>query len=191
MESAIEWIESLYRAIMAYMQTERQDNEMPQDQSKEPAAPIVAPISTSSDPDNPVQQVSRIDLWLKAAIRMEGANPANHNPINIRFVPGTWEARLAVGQHNGFCVFKDDAAGHEIARNFFVYACTGKSSRYPVWLTVYEFYAGIKGDGVRGIKGQDYGGFAPASDSNDPRHYAEDMAAAMAVPPTIQIGKIV
>lgn len=133
---------------------------------------------------------TKIDLWLAAAIKMEGANPAHNNPINIKYVVGTWEQKLAVGESDGFCVFKDEPTGLAIAKEFFTNCVTGKSSRYPVWLTLYEFYAGVVGDGVRGVKGEEYGGFAPESDDNLPNHYAEVMAEAIGVDPTVEISTL-
>lgn len=114
---------------------------------------------------------SKLDLWCKAAIQMEGANPTNNNPGNIRYVAGTWMQKLATGEHNGFCVFPTYAVGYQVLRDFFTNAATGKSKIYHSTDTLYDFYSK----------------YAPASDSNDPRHYASYVSSIIGVQPTTMI----
>lgn len=130
-------------------------------------------------------QKSKIDLWCAAAERMEGANPAYNNPGNIRNGAYTKSMGSTGVSRNGFAIFPTYALGYMALRNLFVRACTGLSERYPKDLTLYEFYEG------KTVNGVDYGGYAPASDNNQPRHYAEVMAKAMGVDPSIQIKNLV
>lgn len=86
----------------------------------------------------------------------------NHNPGNLRGGP-----RQIGTDKSGYGIYADDQAGWQdlvaqvernIARN----------------LNLYEFFGGKSGV---------YPGYAPAADNNNPRHYAEYVAARVGVAP--------
>jgi len=128
-----------------------------------PEAPVVSTLPT------------KLELWCKAAIMMEGANPANHNPGNIRFAPNTWMEKIAIGQNHGFCIFPTYAVGYNVLRQIFINAATGKSKIYHPNDTLYQFYAK----------------YAPNSDGNDSKHYAEVVASVIGVSPNTMIKTLV
>ena len=114
---------------------------------------------------------SKLDLWIEAAIQMEGANPALNNPGNLRFVG----QKDATGQDaRGFCIFPDYATGYTNLRNLFIRAASGASTVYHPFNTLYEFYAL----------------YAPSADGNAPKHYAEVVAAHLGVDPTVAINTL-
>lgn len=133
---------------------------------------IVIPVSETVPPASPV---TKLDLWCEAAIKMEGADASLSNPGNVRYVSGTWMAKIAIGQKDGFCVFKDYQTGYGVLKELFANAATGKSEIYRPSDTLYQFYAK----------------YAPASDNNDPNHYAEFVASAIGVAPTVAISTLV
>jgi len=119
--------------------------------------------------------ISKIDLWIKAITKMEGAKPENHNPGNIRYIGQT----TATGKTaNGFCIFPDDATGYMELRKLLVRAATGQSSNYKADMTLSEFYAGIK---LPNRYNKEIFGYAPESDGNQPNHYASYVAGVVGV----------
>lgn len=126
-------------------------------------APIVAPAT------------AKIDLWCQGAIHMENADPTLNNPGNIRYVNGTWMAKLAIGSKYGFCVFKDYQTGYNTLKELFINAATGKSTIYHPTDTLYQFYSK----------------YAPSADHNNPNHYAEYVASVIGVLPTVQIKTLI
>lgn len=105
---------------------------------------------------------SKIDLWCEAATKMEGAKAENHNPGNLRFVG----QKEAIGQdYRGFCIFPNDAVGYKMLRDTFVRACSGNSKVYTPEMNLYTFYKI----------------YAPSTDGNSPRHYANFVADYMGV----------
>lgn len=131
---------------------------------------IIIPV-----PVDVVPPLSKLDLWCKGGIQMEGADPVLNNPGNIRFVIGTWMVKLATGEKNGFCIFPDYQTGYNVLKEFFTNACTGKSTIYHPTDTLYQFYAK----------------YAPSSDGNNPNHYAEFVAGIIGVPPTTEIKNLI
>jgi len=118
---------------------------------------------------------AKLDLWIEAITKMEGAKPENHNPGNIRYVG---QAK-AIGQTSkGFCIFPDDATGYMELRNMLIRAATGQSSNYKADMTIREFYAGIKNPNRYG---KEIFGYAPESDGNQPNHYADFVAKIVGV----------
>lgn len=136
--------------------------------------PLPNPLPVEPSPAV-IPPTTKIDLWCKAATKMEGANPKYCNPGNIRWIAGTWEAKLAIDQHNGFCVFKDAQTGYNVLKELFTRAATGQSSVYHPTMTLYDFYAK----------------YAPDSDGNNSKHYAEFVASFIGVLPTVQIKTLV
>lgn len=118
---------------------------------------------------------TKLDLWCKAAIQMEGANPKLNNPGNVRYVIGTWMQKKAIGEENGFCIFPDYKTGYDVLQEIFTNAATGKSIIYHPTDTLYDFYAK----------------YAPASDGNNPKHYAEFVAGIIGVDPDVEISTLV
>jgi len=111
---------------------------------------------------------NRLDAWALAIQSFEGYFPGsrayrNNNPGNIKFVG----QKTATGQDDkGFCVFPDYKTGLEALKSLLRYAATGNSKYYNpagdlfAWASVY----------------------APASDNNAPRTYAEFVAKKIGVP---------
>lgn len=121
---------------------------------------------------------SKIDAWIRAITRMEGAKPSLHNPGDLKFAGQP----LAIGKDSrGFAIFATEEDGITTLRNMLTNAVSGRSTRYPQWLTLRQFYAGIT------VKGVDYGGYAPSNDGNQPDHYAQVVADEIGVTPDTQI----
>lgn len=124
------------------------------------------PINVVYDPTPVTESVqpTKLELWIKAAIQMEGANPANNNPGNIIWIEGTWMQKLATGHNGRFCIFKDYETGYAVLQKIFTNAATGKSQIYSPIDTLYVFYSK----------------YAPDSDGNNSKHYAEFVASIIA-----------
>lgn len=133
-------------------------------QSSQPLQPV--PIEPAV---MPVVGPSRIDNWCEAAKQMEGAKPERNNPGNLRFVG----QKFAVND-GGFCKFDTYAHGYAALKTLFTNACEGKSKIYSPTMNLYEFY----------------NKYAPSSDGNNPKHYAEFVANIIGVLPTIQIRQL-
>lgn len=131
----------------------------------EPTPDTPTPTPNSS-PDAVPPRTQRIDDWCAAIKIMEGALPRRNNPGNLRFIG----QKYAVND-GGFCKFDTYAHGYQALRNLLVNACSGKSSVYHPTDTLYVFYTK----------------YAPSTDGNDPKHYAEFVASKLEVSPTIQI----
>ena len=109
---------------------------------------------------------SKIDKWCAAAKQMEGALPSRNNPGNLRFVG----QQFAVND-NGFCKFDTYQHGYDALRTLLVNACSGLSHLYNANGTLYDFY----------------NVYAPSSDGNNPKHYAEFVANYIGVSPLVII----
>jgi len=125
----------------------------------EPVIPPIAPIVPPA-PQTP----SKLDLWIKGAITMEGANPAHNNPGNVRYVVGTWMQKLATGEANGFCVFPTYEVGYHVLEQFFINAATGRSQIYSPTDSLFKFYSK----------------YAPVGDGNNPLVYSSYVASIIA-----------
>lgn len=111
---------------------------------------------------------SKLDLWIEAITKMEGAKPENNNPGNIRYVG----QKKAIGQtYNGFCLFATYADGYTELKNLLIRACTGQSKYYKPDMNIVEFYHV----------------YAPSSDGNNPDHYGKFVAKYIGVPETTLI----
>lgn len=116
---------------------------------------------------------SKIDLWCEAIQDHEGFYPGsrsyrNHNPGNIKHIG---QAKAVGKDSKGFAIFATYADGYMELRNMLVRACTGGSMNYKPTMTLLEFFAK----------------YAPSSDNNNPKHYAETVAKKIGVSPHIQI----
>ncbi len=162
MKRLIEFIKSLFMSNNAPVAPST-----PQSENIPTPVPKVAPtpkISTNSTTP------SKIDLWCQAAKKMEGALPSRNNPGNIRYIG----QKYAVNDR-GFCKFDTYEHGYQALKNLFINACTGKSKVYHPVDTLYTFYTK----------------YAPSSDGNNPKVYAEYVAKVIGVSPTIQIKELV
>jgi hypothetical protein len=111
-------------------------------------------------------KTSKLDLWCAAIKQMEGAKPERNNPGNLRFR----NQQYAVND-KGFCKFDTYEHGYTALRNLIIKACTGQSSLYNSNGDLYQFYAV----------------YAPDSDGNNSRHYAEFVAQYLNISPDTKI----
>lgn len=124
-----------------------------------------------------MEHISKLDLWCEAIKDHEGwyegsRSYVNNNPGNLRYAG----QMLAIKADNkNFCVFPTYQDGYMALRNMLVNACTGKSQIYNPEMSLIDFY----------------NKYAPSSDNNDPNAYAEAVAKAMGVDPSIQIKNLV
>lgn len=162
-------MESILQAIIKLFERLFMENDQNSPQ------PIITTQNVVPEAPQTHTEPTSLELWCSAAIIMEGANPANNNPGNIRFVPGTWMAKEAVGKNNGFCVFKDYTTGYNILKQFFINAATGKSEIYHPTDTLIDFYKK----------------YAPSSDNNNPVQYAQFVASKIGMGVNTQIKEIV
>ena len=117
---------------------------------KPPVAPI-APVAPIPMPTPIIPSKTKLELWIEAITTMEGAKPSRNNPGNLRFIG----QKYAVND-NGFCKFDTLDHGKSALSELLTNACTGKSSVYHPTMTLLEFQ----------------NKYSPASDGNDPVHYA-------------------
>lgn len=117
-----------------------------------------------------IKSESKLDKWCAAIKQMEGAKPERNNPGNIRFVG----QQYAIND-NGFCKFDTYEHGYKALQDLIIRACTGKSSYYNADGNLYDFY----------------NVYAPSSDGNNPKHYAEFVADYIGVEPTVKIKSLV
>src|SRR3990167_8122284 len=88
----------------------------------------------------------------------------NCNPGNLKFA----RQRRAIGKDDdGFAIFPDDETGFLALIHQIEIACNGKSKVYSPNDTLYGFF----------------NKFAPSSDSNYPKKYAEDVAKKLGISP--------
>jgi len=133
----------------------------------------------------PTKIGNRIKDWALAIQKHEGyfapgQNPLyphgskswrNHNPGNFRYV-GQYKA---VGQdQTGFAIFPSYEVGFQHLCTILTNACTGKSKVYRPEMTLYGFFSV----------------YAPNSDGNNAKAYAEAVAKDLGVQPTIQIADL-
>jgi hypothetical protein len=111
----------------------------------------------------------KIVKMAEAIKRHEGWFPGsrsrrNHNPGNFKFV----SQYKAIGKDaQGFAIFPDDETGWQHLLKVIHNACSGKSVMYPPTMSLYQYFEK----------------YAPSSDKNDPRRYAEVVAEACGVSP--------
>lgn len=129
------------------------------------APPVVSlPPVTPIEP-NPAPQ-SLLEAFCTEIKSHEGANPLNNNPGNCKFYHGGYLAiygNVTCNPH-GFAVFPTYTQGWLYLENLvtnIVKTHTG--------LTFLTFFAG---------NGSSWAGYAPASDGNNPPHYAQLVATA-------------
>lgn len=106
---------------------------------------------------------NKIDLWCEAIKDMENAKPSRNNPGNIRYYAGVQNAV----NDGGFCKFDTYQHGYDALKMLITNACSGRSKVYNSNGNMYDFFAV----------------YAPSSDKNDPKGYAEFVAKRMNVDP--------
>ncbi len=113
---------------------------------------------------------SKIDLWCEAAQLRENAPKAWNNPGALEYnaQPGTIGKG---GPNNRFALFDTYEDGYIALKKLIVNACTGKSLKYNMNGNLYNFYAI----------------YAPDSDGNNSKDYAEYVAEHIGVSPTTAI----
>lgn len=104
----------------------------------------------------------KLDLWCAAIKKMEGALPSRNNPGNLRYVG----QQYAVNDR-GFCKFDTYEHGYQALRTLIINACTGKYKMYNANGNLYDFYKV----------------YAPDSDGNNSKQYAEFVAKKIGVSP--------
>lgn len=139
---------------------------------------------------------AKIDAWCEATKVHEGwfipgerpESPRGslsyrcNNPGNIKYLG----QRRAIGRTSGtnFCIFATYDDGYAELKDQLIRACTGKSAYYSPEMTLLDFYAGVKLNGIN------YPGYAPASDNNVPSAYAAYVAKRLGVNVTIKIKEL-
>lgn len=116
---------------------------------------------------------TNIQKWALSIQEHEGfytgsRSERNHNPGNIKYIG----QKTATGKDkDGFAIFTTYQQGFDALCHQLTIACDGRSRVYRPDMTLYEFFAV----------------YAPSSDNNDPKSYAEKVAKDIGVLPTIQI----
>lgn len=143
-----------------------------EDNTQQPIPPQPEPLPTPEPiPEQiPTPKVSKIDKWMEAITKMEAAKPYRNNPGNLRYIG----QQYAVND-KGFCKFDTLQHGKDALRRLLVNACTGLSKVYNPNMNLYQFY----------------NIYAPSSDGNDPKNYANFVAKYIGVSPNIQIKELV
>lgn len=114
---------------------------------------------------------SMLSRFCDAIALMEGANPANNNEGNCRCSPVGYlpmYGHVTCNQH-GFAVFPTKALGRLYLENMVHH----RAVMHPTW-TIYDFFAN----------------YAPSTDGNNPKHYAEFVAKHLNVIPTIKLSEL-
>lgn len=140
-----------------------------------------APIPTPA-PTNTLPPSNMLGLFALAIQKFEGytSNPPsrsfrNCNPGNTRFsAVGYAPIYLPVRRDpDNFAIFKNYQTGFLYLRNLILSKCKA----HPEW-DLYTFF------------GEEHDGWAPDSDGNNSRHYAEVVAQALGVAPNWKVGNL-
>jgi len=120
----------------------------------------------------------KIELMAEAIREHEGwykgsRSYRNNNPGNFKFNPSGYRSVYGVvgKDKDGFAIFPSCELGWLYLINFLTACATGKSTVFSPSMNMYEFFAK----------------YAPSSDNNDPKHYAEVVASKMGVEPSFII----
>lgn len=116
-----------------------------------------------------------LDRWAEAIKKFEGWTTSslsfrNNNPGNLRPSGQPWQGQVGIDSNN-FVVFDTYENGWRALKISLTNAATGRSSVYRPTDSLYAFF----------------GRYAPASDNNYPRQYAEFVAGQLGVDPNIEI----
>ena len=111
--------------------------------------------------------------------RFEGGGPGRNNPGNIR-CPGNNTAiwnHLATGETSGFCNFVNEETGLYALREKFYNICTSESETYNA--EAHKMFNVSKCENLTIYQTMQI--YAPATDGNDPLHYATTIAGEIGV----------
>lgn len=131
--------------------------------------PAPTPIPTAPVPMNNLLNVMCLTIQKHEGYFEGSRSFRNKNPFNLRNVGQV----LAIGSDPlGFCIFRTYEDGFNTGKNMILNAAKGLSKVYKPSDSLYQFFAK----------------YAPSSDNNDPKRYAEVVAGEMKVnPATFQI----
>jgi len=118
-------------------------------------------------------KLSKLDQWCQAIKVMEGGKPERNNPGNLEFRNQPFAILDPVSKR--FAKFDTYEHGYEALKSLITRACMGKIKAYNPNGNLYDFYAV----------------YAPDSDGNDSRKYAEFVAKRMKVDPNIIIKTLI
>lgn len=111
---------------------------------------------------------SKLDLWCEAIAKMENAKPELNNPGNIKWIG---QANAIGKDYRNIAIFPDYPTGYAELRKMLVRACSGGSKIYKPTDSLLGFFEK----------------YAPSSDNNNPKKYAEFVAKYMGVDINTQI----
>lgn len=122
-------------------------------------------------PGAPYDHTMPLETFCRALAAFEGANPTNNNPGNCRCSPIGYLPKyghVTCNPHN-FAVFPTYGLGW----GYLTELVHHRINAHPTW-TFYDFFAN----------------YAPSTDGNEPRHYAETVAKACAYPPSTILSEV-
>lgn len=174
-KTALQQAIDLLKAVLAILTGSGNTNE-----AKE-IAQVIDILEHSPTPPKP----DRLTLFCTAIKEHEGYFPPspayptgsrayrNKNPGNVKWVSGM---ALATGKDSGgFAIFATYEDGFEFLKRMVRNAATGKSWVYTPTMTILQFFEK----------------YAPSSDNNNPRRYAEAVAARCGLSVTAQLRQVV
>lgn len=123
---------------------------------------IAGPLTLSKIKSLTIPQQSKIDIWCGAIKIIENARPSRNNPGNLRYIGQKYAMN-----DNGFCKFDTYQHGYEALKDQIISACSGNNKYYDPNGNFYDFYAV----------------YAPDSDGNNSKAYAEFVAQKLGVSP--------
>lgn len=153
---------SLFYIIFKMASTDHSTLEVVIDHTDEPIAP---PVSAETPATAPITPKVLLSTFCAGIAQFEGANPANKNPGNCRCSPVGYLPKYGrvLCNPKGFAVFPTITLGtlylNELVHHRLVL--------HPTW-NFYDFFSN----------------YAPSTDGNNPKHYAEWIANYCKVVPT-------
>lgn len=122
---------------------------------------------------------NKIEEWALAIKKHEGWFPGsasyrNNNPGNFRCSPLVMGELGAIKCVNNLAVFPDYETGFKALKQFLIYVCTDQLKSYKSTMTLLEFYQR----------------YAPSSDNNNPKNYAQCVAEDLKITPETIIGTL-
>jgi hypothetical protein len=119
--------------------------------------------------DKMADAIQRFEGWTVGSLSQK-----NNNPGNIKASPEAWQGQQGIDSH-GFVIFDTYENGRRALLISLTNAASGKSSVYSPSDSLYDFFSK----------------YAPASDNNEPRMYANYVASQIGVDPNNTIGTLV
>lgn len=194
MNDALLWLTGFLAAILGAMAAlfrryyhRPQEHEL--DDFSEPLQPDLAPNppvmptpTPTPQPEPPAKPQAMLKTFCLAIRDHEGspprpghpqgdANYRNNNPGNFRRSPVGYAAKYGNVRTspNGFAIFPT----YELGWLYLTESIKQRAKKHPSW-TIYDFFAN----------------YAPTSDGNDPKHYAEVVAKRCGVVPQTTLAKL-